>query len=133
MAINGCTVKAVRPRAVRVSASHRIGTATGDLLHCGMSGANEFAPLHSIRNPQSEIRDSAYGPFPAGKHPLFSNRLNRSGEPNFSPLLISHKVLRGPSTPYHRAARHHHWNLLLQPRIVAIQGSGSNGPWIALY
>lgn len=121
MAINGCTAKTVRPWAVRVSASHRIGTTTSSVRHCG------FMSLHSIRN-------SARSHFPAATHPPVSNRLNRSGEPNFSPLLISHKVLRGPSTPYHRAAQHHHhWNLLLQPRIVAIQGSVSNGPWIALY
>ena len=106
MAINGCTVRAVKTQPVCLLLSHRIGTTSNSRGSCGW-----MRMVYSQPHARSAIPNPQFSHSPIeryhqdGLFPL--NRVRHSGS-DFSPLLISHKVLRGPDTPYHRAARHHH-------------------------
>ena len=115
MATHGYISKAVWLRSGSLFASWAIGTTHAGQSYCSPVLADlGSAVIGLIRDLGARIWDPGYPWCYAIAAHAFSpsKRFHRSGEPIFSPLLISHKVLRDPDAPYLRVAQHHHWTSL---------------------
>ena len=107
MAANGWILTAVKPLSVCSRICPSIGTSRDTQTYGGLAATrlarsprtrcNEDPQPHQLTVPcrcENQLRPP--------------KRSHRDGGSSFSPLLISHKVLRGPTTSYHRTAQHHH-------------------------
>ena len=118
MATYGYISNAVWPRLGDLLASWTIRTIHEGQAYCSPALADcGSAVIGRIRDLGTRIWNPAYPwCYVATAHAFSSlSRFPRSGEPIFSPLLISHKVLRDPDAPYFRVAQHHHWTSSLSP------------------
>ena len=97
-AMNGCTVKGVKPLAARLLLSHRIGTARDSRGSCGLMKPHRgLAVPRSVRNSESAVKPSSLSRLSSRQTSAAESRASRRQ----IKLLSSTYLSQGAARPKH--------------------------------